>query len=138
MQFKLTLAALIYLTYTALATIVTWNDQLQLWDIGHVDSDPYWPGRPIPDAGHCGHVPDGAYACGSFEFKGIVALRAIYMCADGRLLNDALCEEPLLRNLWSRQNRCVKNQRDKDEQPFAPGMPTDMAVCVEKSAVESG
>lgn len=137
MQLKPTLTGLISLAATNVLA-ATWNDHLQLWDIGHVKSDPYHPSSPTFEAGDCGEVPEEGWACGSYESKGVVALRAIYQCFEGQLGLDQVCNEPWIGNWGSRYNRCVKNQRDKDGPPLVPGMPAEMAVCVEKSVAESG
>lgn len=127
------LAAL--LTFLALATLpspcsaAVWNDKLKVWNIGRVATTHTTHGEyrtwPVRDAGSCGGIPEFGYVCGSFKDRGVMALRAIYVCEKGRLIHRETCRE------LGRNDRCVKNERRKGKK-FYPFTPADRIVCVAK------
>jgi len=118
----------------SIAQTATWNDHLKIWDIGTVTSTRgdwafYRDGAPY--AGRCNSVPEGEYACGSFEEREVNALRAIYRCKDGRLELAETCHE----GDEHAKDRCVKNGRRKGKK-FYPFVSEDKVVCMKASKVE--
>jgi len=54
----------------SIAQTATWNEHLKIWEIGAVSStrgDWAFYRDAAPYAGRCNNVPEGEYACGSFE-----------------------------------------------------------------------
>lgn len=130
MQLQFTLPILMALSATiASASAAIWNDELKVWTIGAVkitghsvtSADRYpekWPAR-------CDNVPEGGYACGSYEEKEVDAFRAIYRCKEGWLELVDTCHEG---DRFS-SNRCVKNGRRKGKR-FYPFVSAHKVVCV--------
>jgi hypothetical protein len=95
---KLQATLLTLLSFSAVVPTVSaavYNDQLKIWDIGHVDTETStrskhktWPAQVM---GPYGGIPNGGYVCGSFEDEGVMALRAIYRCDRGVLRNVNTC-----------------------------------------------
>ncbi|KAM0708211.1 hypothetical protein Q7P35_004861 [Cladosporium inversicolor] len=132
----LAISALTTAVSAAFATTATWNDQLKVWDIGAVSSNPgNWAferdGTPV--AGRCGDVNfgEGDYACGSFKGRDVNALRAIYRCSHGWLELVETCHE----DDKHAKDRCVKNGRRKGKK-FFPFVDGKKVVCQKKSNVE--
>ena len=136
MQFTTTLCTLLAIgaatfpsTSAATNWADKWNDQLKVWDIGRVPSKPGRPNQVVDYMGSCGGIKEGHYACGSFGPGKIVAMRAIYVCTNGRLARKEVCHES------DKYNRCVKNQRRKGKKfyPFNNGA---KVVCAKRKDVE--
>ena len=133
MQLQSTLFTLLALA-TALpaASAAKWNDQLKVWDIGRVPTEVKAGShtfRPLETMYACGGIPEGGWVCGSFEDRGVNALRAIYRCDRGRLRLRDVCYEN------EKYNRCVKNGRRKGKK-FFPLKSADQIVCQTRSNVE--
>ena len=103
-----------------------WNRKLKVWNVGTISSVPGFPGLAPADIGKCGGIPDGGYVCGSFGPGKKVAMRAIYSCRKGLLVQREICSESDVNN------RCVKNERRKGKK-FYPFVSGDKIVCVNKS-----
>jgi hypothetical protein len=133
MKLQATLFLLTLGTVIPTVSAAVFNEQLKVWDIGHVDTETSssskhktWPAQVM---GPCGGIPEGGYACGSFEDKGVMALRAIYRCDRGVLRNVNTCWES------DKRNRCVKNGRRKGKKFLALAM-VDRIICETKNNVE--
>lgn len=124
MQFKITFFAL--LTLLTFASAAKWNKKLQVWNIGQVPSVPGFPGLAKPEVGPCGGIPEGGYVCGSFGPGKHVAMRAIYSCRKGKIVQREICAAK------SDKDRCVKNER-RSGKKFYPFISGDKIVCVSKA-----
>ena len=130
MQLSAALFSLLALTtFTPTASAAVWNDKLKVWNIGRVATTQKWDGKyrtwPVRDAGSCGGIPNFGYVCGSSKDRGVMALRAIYVCEKGRLIHRETCRE------LDRNDQCVKNERRKGKK-FYPFVSGDRIVCVAK------
>jgi hypothetical protein len=131
MQLQSTIFAISALA--ALSNAATWNDQLKLYTIGTVSSTHGWAyqNSPNPVGSRCDNVPEGDYACGSYEEKEVEAFRAIYRCKDGFLELTETCHEG---DKYHKNNRCVKNGRRKGKR-FYPFVPAEKVVCVNEGKI---
>lgn len=131
MQFKSIIIAVLSLGVTLIPSAsaerpATWNDKLQLWDIGKVGWLPNDKKTPVKDAGSCGgRIKEGGWACGRFGPGFDVNLRVIYYCSNGRLRKRETC------NRDSKNNMCVKNSRRKWK-AFYPFVTSEQLVCVKR------
>jgi len=119
---------------SSIAQTAVWNDHLQVWTIGPVAStlgDWYWYRNGAAQAGRCNNVPEGDYACGSFEERTVDAMRAIYRCKDGWLELAETCHE----GDRHAKDRCVKNGRKKGKK-FYPLVSGNKVFCQKASKVE--
>lgn len=132
MQFRSALTILTSiacLASTALAKAI-FNDQLKVYDMGQIPSEPGQPDVPAIRPCPCGGIPPGGWACGSFVDAGVNAMRAVYQCDHGEMVKQRFCkEEPGF------PYRCVKNSRH-DHKKFDLSESEDAIVCRLKSEVE--
>jgi hypothetical protein len=129
-----TLLLTLSLTHSALSsTLRGFNPEISLDDFGPVGTARGYPLEIIPNAYDqpCSGMREGEYVCGSFEEKGVDALRAIYRCQGGVLALTEVCHE------GGKKNRCVRNRRgdSREWRRFYPFVSGDKGVCVRESQI---
>lgn len=109
------------------------NPQISLYDFGPVGTARGYPLETLPDAYDtpCSSLREGEYACGSFEEKGVDALRAIYRCQGGVMTLVETCHE------GGKKNRCARNWRGniREWRRFYPFVDGSKGFCVQESQI---
>lgn len=95
-----------------------------MYDIGVVPNEPGQINVTALYPGNCDSngIPEGGYVCGSFHSEGVVAMRAIYICVNGRFVRTEMCKDK------TDKDRCVKNQR-RPKHKFYPAVNGEKIVC---------
>lgn len=89
MQPIVAIFALPALTALPTSSAAVWNDELKFQRIDRVATTQKNDGKyrtwPVRDAGLCDGDFNFGYVCGFLKDRGVMALRAIYVCEKGRL-----------------------------------------------------